>query len=707
MEPRPIFYPVYVSGQYLTSEHLNETHNFLWQEEKATRYILSGNGIVQGLQADFTGTPLQTVTISAGGASTVDGHLVQAVKNLVFNRGVAIDIVRYKLADGSEHMLDKTEFDKVKASLEPVTETALPAIEIIENTVLPADLPDGAQNLNGFAITSAQVLTNYLVFAWVYIKDAENNHCQQADCNTKGVQRNYTVRYFLVQNSLFPQMNTLHAQLPTCAVSRIKNLSKSGSITGFNQRSFDAWSSSAAELSPYFSAANSGKQISIITALLSAADQTDLVAANTKFTQINTSATAANCQQYYNLFAADLANALNELVLYYNDYANKYPSYNANRIERTIILGSLRHTGLDNWRYYFIPAPEQVQHKADKKRLRWLLQRLFAMVNNFTLQNAIVEQSKIVTTKPLIIPTLSACDAPLQNRAIPYYYNVLQNGNNNDLLKFWNPQGGDLKNIFCYYDSKMPGRDVSMAPKLAATDWYNHNFFRIEGHLGMTKIAALTAISNLIVSLGLPVQLIDCNVNYKGPKKWTDWYAEFVGNLAIWTKELRKDYTEYDFQPIKKIQEAITQTSYRDIEGVVKVLNDFNAYSGVFYNPPKQNLNQPATDIRARAGAGTRALSAAKSNVIPTTAYTQYTKVIAKQAVLDLNKNIKDALAEQGDAQAKKLIVLTDLVDMEYMGGAIRGGTFVLLHDGTNVIGDGCLPYYYRIDQSRIFNTAV
>ena len=706
MEPRPNFYPVYVSGQYLTSEHLNETHNFLWQEEKATRYILSGNGIVQGLQPDFTGTPLlQTVTISSGGAATVDGYLAQAVKNLIFNRGVAIDMVRYKLADGTEHLLDKTEFDKVKATLEPVTETVLPAVEIIENTVLPADLPDGTQNLNGFAITAAQALTNYLVFAWVYIKDAENNHCQQADCNTKGVQRNYTVRYFLVQNSLFPQMNTLHAQLPTCAVSRIKNLSKSGSVAGFNQRSFDAWSSSAGELLPYFSVANTGKQLSIVTALLSAADQTDLVAANTKFSQINNSVNAGNCQQYYSLFAADLANALNELVLYYDDYANKYPSYNANRIERTIIIGSLRQTGLDNWRYYFIPAPEQVQYKAEKKRLRWLLQRLFAMVNNFTLQSAIVEQSKIVATKPLAIPTLAACDALLQNRAIPYYYNVIQNGSNNELLKFWNPHGGDLKNIFCYYDSKIPGRDVSMAPKMATADWYNYNFFRIEGHLNMPKATAITAISNLIVSLGLPVQLIDCNVNYKGPKKWTDWYAEFVGNLAVWTKELRKDYTEYDFQPIKKIQEAITQTSYRDIEGVVKVLNDFNAYSGVFYNPPQQK-KVSGNDVSLKAGTGTKALSA-KSNVIPPTAYTQYTKVIAKQAVAELNKNIKDALADQGDAQTKKLIVLNDLVDMEHMGGAIRGGTFVLLHDGTNVIGDGCLPYYYRIDQSRVFNPSV
>ena len=52
-------------------------------------------------------------------------------------------------------------------------------------------------------------------------------------------------------------------------------------------------------------------------------------------------------------------------------------------------------------------------------------------------------------------------------------------------------------------------------------------------------------------------------------------------------------------------------------------------------------------------------------------------------------------------------VVPQSVVDAMNMGGALRGGTFVLLHDGTTVIGDGCLPYYYRINQLRVFNPAV
>ena len=74
--------------------------------------------------------------------------------------------------------------------------------------------------------------------------------------------------------------------------------------------------------------------------------------------------------------------------------------------------------------------------------------------------------------------------------------------------------------------------------------------------------------------------------------------------------------------------------------------------------------------------------------------------------MVDLNKKLKDALAEQNELQASKLIVLSDLGDLEYMGGALRGGTFVLLHDGKTVIGDACLPYYYRVNQLRVFNPA-
>lgn len=692
MEPRPDFHPIYVSGQYLTSEHLNETHNFLWQEEKATRYVLDGNGIVQGMHPDFTGNNvLQKVSLTTGGAATIDGYILQTNKNLEFDNGVAVTLTWFKTADNVEQIMEKTEFDKIKANLSlsgaPVD---LSAIEVILKDTPVEELPVGFKKLEEFGITINQALTNYILLAWIFIKDAENNHCQQGDCNSKGRQRNYINRYFLIQNNLIPPQNFVSPEMPTCSVFRIKNLSTVGSVGGFNQRSFTAWSSSAAELLPYFSNNVSGKQLNIIAALLSTAEQTLLGTTITKFTQINASVNAATCPQYYTTFASDLAKAINELVVFYNDYAKKYPTYNAKRIERTIIIGSFRQTGIDNWRYYFIPAPEQVQYIFDKKKLKALLLRVFAMVNKFIVATAIEEKSKTVNARPLAIPSLNASDVLLQNCAIPYYYNTMDQGIDNEVLKYWNPQGGSLRNIFCYYDANIASR-ADLAAKFQSADWYNSNFFRIEGHIGMAKAAAVSAVNNLIVNQGLPIQLIDCDVNYKGPKKWHDWYNEFMGNLDEWMVNLRKNYKEYDYAPLKNIQTKMNQTSYRNVSEVGKMANDFYAYSSLFYNttpPPPPPSGQQAKKI------------------IPGTAYVQFKSVVPKNKMVSIYDKYKDALLEQADLQSQKLVTLKDLVELEYMGGAPRGGTFVLLHNGTNIIGDGCLPYYYRINQARVYSAS-
>jgi len=696
MEPRPDFFPVYVSGQYLTSEHLNETQNFLWQQEKATRYILAGNGIVSGMTASITGNPFKQVIVAAGGSSTVDGFIIAPGSDTVLTKGAPINLSWYKLADKTEHLMEKTAFDQLNLQVQSVT--VLNAVELFTDAVPVNELPDGTKALDGVGITNTQAMNDYIVLAWLFSKDAENNHCQQGDCNSKGIQRNLLVRYFLIKNAQVPHMNSMSAELPTCSVKRIKKLSDSGSVTGFNKKSFDAWSASVAELKDYFTSNATGKQLGIITNLLSTDEQTLLTTTINRFNQINSSVTQASCSQYYNLFAGDLSKAINELVVFYNDYSKKYHSIGESRMESCIIIGGFQQpAAFDFWRYYFIPAPPQQQHVFDKKKLKALVLRLFAMVNNFTLQSAIGDQVKLVASRPQLIPSLAACDSLLQNNSIPYYYNVIQNGNNNDVLRNWNVQGGSLRNIYCYFDSKIPGRDTDMAPGLPTTDWYNFNFFRIEGHVGMAKAAAISAVTNIINSLGVPIQLLDCDINYKGPKKWNDWYVDYTAKVAQWVKDLRKNYTEYTFDPMKNIHETITQTSYRSIDDVVKSFNDFSAFAGVMYKGPPAAGGAPNA-IKAKA-------KLVAKNGVPDTAYAQFVKVIPQKDYTDLVKGYKDAVAAQGDAQTtNKLLVLSDLYDLEYMGGALRGGTFILLHDGTNIIGDGCLPYYYRVGQERVYN---
>lgn len=690
MEPRTNFYPIYVSGQYLTSEHLNETHNFLWEEEKATRYLLAGNGVAQGLLPDFTaGAVMQTVTLKKGCASTVDGYIIQEASDITFNKQLAVNLISYITADGSKHFIEQSEYNKLTDKSAFLTPTVMATIEVFPGTLAANDLPEGAKTIDQLAITSADALSKYILLAWVGIKDLENSQCQQGDCNTKGMQRNYRARYFLVLNTLFSQLNVLNAQLPTCGVARIKKIADSGSKAGLITKSFAAWSVSYAELLAYFTD-GSGKQLMLVANLLDADDKAAFTTSFNNLKNINASVSGTVCPQYYNSFAADLAKAINELVVYYNDYATKYPSFSASRMERVSILGSFRQSGIDKWRYYYVSAPDTTSSHFDSIRLKRLYRRVLAMVDNFITQANIGTKANAVQTKPVAIPTVVG-DGLLQDRAIPYYFDIQTLVNNeNNILKYWNPQGGNLKNVFCYYDPITNGRS-DMFSKLATADWMNDNFFRIEGHIGMNKNTAITAINNLIFNQGLPIQLVDCDVSYKGPQKWITFFDDFKAQLVTWLPNLSKTstpgkpYTDYDFAPVKKVFNDINQKSYRSVDDVVKLVNNFTAVSGVYH---KTDISSGGTVI----------------NGLPKTAYTQYRNVIKDTDIVAINKGLKEAIAEQTDVNAKKLVVLSDLTDLEYMGGVPRGGTFVLLHDGTNVIGDGCLGYFYRINQVRVFS---
>ena len=708
MEPRPNHFPVYVSGQYLTSEHLNETQDFLWQEEKTARYLLDGNGIVKGLQADFMdGTLLKQVSITAGSAGTADGYIIQEKAGQLFDKGLAIQLSWITLPDGTQQLWEKAAFDKVSQTIQASSVTILSATELFAVANNLTDLPAGTATLDSFSITSSQVLSNYLVLAWVYITDTEDNFCVQGDCNTKGTQRNFTTRYFFVLNSSFPQLNTVNPELPLSAVARIKNLALSGSTAGVYQASFQAWGASLTELQPYFSTANTGKQLNIIAGLLSAQEQAIFNSAIAKLLQINASVSAQNCPQYYIAFAADVAKAINELVVFYNEYSRKYPVYNPIRIEQTIILGSFRQTGVDKWRYYFIPATEQTAQTFDTSKLRALFLRVLSLVNNFIIRTNINAQTLLVN-KVLAIPSASG-EALLQNRSIPYYYDILAGASGNDVLKNWNPQGGNLQNIFSYYDQVIPTRNSNpnMVAKLSIADWTGSNFFRIEGHIGLTKAVAISAINALIVNDGLPIQLLDCDVDYKGPQKWYDWYLQFSAFLNDSLSTLRANPVtkNYAYDPLKKIATNTLETTYRKPDQVKTILNDLTAYSGVFYNAAKTTQVQKAAAPKAK-----RLLKAAAPGAATVTTsinkdvIDNFTKVIPQQKITDLVKNFNDAVTEVADPKVKKLIILKDLAGLEYLGGVPKGGTFILLHSNGNVIGDGSLPYYYRVDQGRVFD---
>ncbi len=69
------FYPIFESGQVLTSGHLNSLVSWLEQQDLATRNKTIGIGIVCGLEVSLD-PGSEGVRISKGCAITSEGHLI-------------------------------------------------------------------------------------------------------------------------------------------------------------------------------------------------------------------------------------------------------------------------------------------------------------------------------------------------------------------------------------------------------------------------------------------------------------------------------------------------------------------------------------------------------------------------------------------------------------------------------------------------------
>jgi hypothetical protein len=209
---------------------------------------------------------------------------------------------------------------------------------------------------------------------------------------------------------------------------------------------------------------------------------------------------------------------------------------------------------------------------------------------------------------------------------------------------------------------------------------------------------------------------------------WSNWYLEFSEFLNSSLTKLRAapNASNYTYDPFKKITTANLETSYRKPDAVKNIMNDLTSYSGVFYNAANTQGIKANTALKTKTAVSKKAAAkdslqkpVAKPQV--TTAKTlaagitaksplsedviaNYISIVPQESIANLVAGYNQAIIDVTDPKNKKLIVLKDLAGLEYLGGVPRGGTFVLLHSGGTVIGDGCLSGYYRISQARVFD---
>lgn len=689
METRINTYPLYVSGQYLTSEHLNETHNFLWQEIKLGRYATRGNGILNGLQADFTGSSaVKTITVSPGYGITLDGLVTGQEAPVVFDRCKAINLSIVQVAGEAPALMEKSVFDDATARPVGLEEKkVIAATELFGIELTALQLPIGVETIESKNITEAQALNNYSLIIWQSENEHEKTHCKINDCNIKGRVKEYVPRYFMLPNDSIPIVNPSNEKFKISRACRIKNLSQSGSKTGFYQANHAAWSCNFSEIMQYFS----DSSLKNIKPIFAAANKDGLpksvAQVGEMLTAINATVNNTNCPQYYTLFADILIKAINELIEAYNGFLEIFSNTNSTqRIAGILVLGGLRHPQFDSKRYYFIDAAPNIQMDARRKKLASLCNRIIAIVSNFVPMNRISGMLTKAENKVAIMPT--CYQNSLQHTAIPFFFDVL---NTNEVLRFWDPDGNGLEDIFCYFDAKVADRAV-MASRLVSTSWMSDNFFRIEGHIGQSASNAITAIKKIVGDLGIPIQVLDCNIDYTGSTKMREFHTKLTSYLQTGIATLRSNpvVKNYPYDPLKNLMTASSTVSFRNAEEIKTVLNNFQAYTGVMYKATFPE-NSP---VGKTSG----------TNVITKSVVDGYKAAFKQADIAQLIKDFGEATKDVTvNPDGKRLLILKDLIGLEYLGGAPRGGTFVVLHSNNIVVGDGCLPYYFRVEQGRVF----
>ncbi|MBN9297676.1 MAG: hypothetical protein J0I41_11720 [Filimonas sp.] len=713
METSITHYPVYMPDQFLTSGNLNDTTQYLEHQERATRAMAIGNGIIHGLnQVTVTSAAGLTTGIQLvpGYGLSIEGYLLQTPGYCMCEKDPVT--LRYATTEGNFFKVTIKKTDKhcyrqlITAHLDDVNEfvdedenviddATIEKINCIELFISKPDVAEDKRNIQGINSITTASLSKYALVAFADIYDLQQGKCEQGDCNEKGTERNLKTRFLLVPLTLLDSLNSMLQSIPLVHTKRIQKIGQTTGESALYAKIKTAYTDSVAAL------VTSVQQISNNSA--GYIDKTSMDVALARLKNI-VPPSNAYCE-YYLGFTADLSQAVNEYITYFNDFAEKYPVYSHSRIGRILVMANMNDTGAvpDKYRYYWLSAKKPEGLKYGLYHLRKLHERIVALITLFLESAPLAGRIGVSiggsqTGAIKFIPSKEP-HVPLGEKAVPYYYDAPVDGANG--LGFWNAQtlGTHRETIFNYYAS-LPMQIMDLNISL-------YNFFRIEGHLGLSVGQAYEKCTSQIREQDIPIQVLKLQVGSPNKAPVKDSYDKFknafIANLNYFVNDPQNKIVNFNlkFPKFDELRIKLQQTSYATPADVTRILNDTAAYMGVInsFNKTQGMMATGGTGgLKAKRVTEGAMKSAAPQNWQKQEAQQVYDKFYGTQ-MQQMRKDLEKVIR---DTNADNALSLGDLVGLEYLGGVYKGGTFVLIHNGQYVIGDASLPYYVEIDSIRV-----
>jgi hypothetical protein len=496
----PNEYIVFEPDQVLTNDHLNETFNYLDQQNRWTRNKLIGIGIVCGL--DIVLNP-GVIEITEGCGITSQGYLItqETASYTYYVPYTPVEIpVDLPFAHGPNLPFYKP-FWTTKKVWKLITDDEYKALE-------------NDQQLTAVTISSAtNFLHDYVVALFLEAKETDLKNCNMLDCNNTGATMDFTVRPLLVAIKDLPDVAAgSNGKAPA---NPNPNSLQPVSLKRFNV--------------PY---ADLNDTNDVLNAFVNIVDDNTLThlgkAYNDCFQQygalVNVTANPFsnllnNLKTYRNLvltqnpvFIQYFYDFVDDLIKAYNEFSAKVSEIvgtccpDENLFPLHLILGVASSAtdpfSKDDYRDYFMYSELFSQMGNESSGAVLLFNRMVIMVNKFIVQSQALQLQAVIRITPSKYEY-----AWLSDRAIPYYYQV--NASGAELYKYWNyyktSHGNAALNLS--YNANLYNTNTAVTQPLLY-DIEQYNFFRIEGHIGQNYKSVLSNILGQRLNYNLPFDVV-------------------------------------------------------------------------------------------------------------------------------------------------------------------------------------------------------
>jgi len=651
-------YRKFNENQVLTDGQLNEFIDYFEDQNRLSRTLLSGVGIVCGFKSTITSSglvpdvmekiapqkaenALDTIVITQGAGVTTDGDLITLRTGKEKSSDVTIDF------DTKNYRYFREYKDKVRYDHFRIGEEQIPLLELATEDELKQMEVKGLDTGSFKDIKTLEKLNEKIIILYLESYSNDETPCEDADCDNTGAEQVSDLKVLLAdfqsvsdlmtsgnaKDTLYKIHNSyeeLFDRLPNIEAKRVI-LDPKVETADQLKRKFRNAMDSVSKLSDGFGAIADTFKIDLNFSGLSL------------FNKLNTLLSASSPRlddfQYRYDLLKDLIDTYNEikgLILNLNVECCPTIASFPKHLMLGYAGGSLELGEYAAFRHGFYHSPITTQDDENYERLMLLANRFVQKINGF--------QSYIGPVK--ITP--SNLYVRLGEKAIPYYYNV-----DKPLLDKWNFEktktDRETYNL-SYHTANLSSEDYVQNPLNYNID--NNDFYRIEGHLGLPYETAVQNINDLKVKYGLA---FDVSVLLLNDGKKTDDEPEEPRKVSI--EELRNK--------------------------LLSISNDISKETG---DPKNALLN----------------LSKLDSDL----------KLLNKAKFETPSESSDDVTIVKEDPRKEEIAteLLSDFLErksgLEHLSGVEPGGTFVLIAESkanNQVIADFSLPYLCCSKKDPVF----